>query len=160
GDPAYQITTRKFGYFHQQAWDSSILRNELTKYGGEVVVDQSFPTGASAEAVAGYQESARTIVAKMKAAGVTSVIDGGHVIFNPIVTKEATSQQWFPEWVEIGYGGNDLDLLARLNDPAQWQHAFGLATFPVGCDKPLPEQSFLNWYYGGSTTWNGPDVET
>jgi hypothetical protein len=69
-------------------------------------------------------------------------------VFDPITTKAATSQQWFPEWVIAGTGGQDLDIVGRLNDPLQWQHAFGISSFAIGGDKPNPLDQLYEWYWG------------
>ena len=65
------------------------------------------------------------MVAKFKAAGVTSIVNFASFLLDIGITKEATSQRWFPEWVLAGWGGADIELFARLFDPPQWQLAFG-----------------------------------
>jgi hypothetical protein len=73
------------------------------------------------------QENARTMIAKLKDAGVTSVVFTGDPLTPVSLTKEATAQNYFPEWI---IGSNvlvDTAIFARTFDQEQWQHAFGLA---------------------------------
>ena len=47
-------------------------------------------------------ERAATIIAKMKAAGVTTIVFLGDPLMPISLTKEATNQSYFPEWVVTG----------------------------------------------------------
>src|SRR5205807_1161832 len=105
-----------------------------------------------------YQERARTIIARLKASGVTTVIDGGDVIFNVILTKEATSQAWFPEWFEAGNAA-DVDSIAKLNDPQQWKNAFGVSILSPIPDQPDTAKWFFNWYWGSQAANRSYSVE-
>jgi hypothetical protein len=41
-------------------------------------------------------------------------------------TKEATAQEYFPEWVVAASGLVDVSAFARTYDQEQWKHAFGV----------------------------------
>jgi hypothetical protein len=76
------------------------------------------------------QELARTLVTKMKGAGVTSIILQTDPFGPAFLTKEATSQGYFPEWIVTGTVLTDTSAFARLYDQSQWAHAFGLSELP------------------------------
>ena len=73
------------------------------------------------------QQQATSIIAKLKSEGVTSVLCFCDPIAPVFITKTATQQAYFPEHVLVGSGLLDYDLLARLYDPPQWAHAFGMS---------------------------------
>jgi hypothetical protein len=147
GQTEYKVAPRKFGLIYPDTWtDLSLFQQEFARYGGQLAEAMSYVYDSSQYAA--YQERASTMVAKMKKSGITTVLYAGGLVFDPVTTKAATSQQWFPEWVIAGTGGQDLDIVGRLNDPLQWQHAFGISSFAVGGDKPNPLDQLYEWYWG------------
>ena len=70
------------------------------------------------------------MIAKLKSAGVTSVILAGDPVFPTFLTKEATAQGYFPEWVVLGYAFTDTAVFGRQYDQQQWAHAFGVSLLP------------------------------
>ena len=94
------------------------------------------------------QENARTMIAKLKSEGVTSVIFTGDPLTPASLTNEATAQNYFPEWV---IGSNvlvDIALFGRTYDQEQWQHAFGLALTPSRVNLDADESYALyRWAY-------------
>ena len=82
------------------------------------------PLGDPAKA----QVEAPTVVEKLKAAGVTTVIMFTDVGMSGAMTKYATTQDYKPEWVTTGFVYQDLALLGRASyDQDQWNHAFGIS---------------------------------
>lgn len=82
------------------------------------------------------QEQATTNTANLIDQGVTTVVcvcDPIHPVFE---TNAYTRQGYFPEHLVAGIGFLDVEELARLYDPAQWEHAFGLSH--VG--NPVPHE--------------------
>jgi hypothetical protein len=77
------------------------------------------------------QENARNVIAKLKAAKVTTVIFAGDPVTPQSLTQEATAQKYFPEWVLLGAAYTDTSLFGRTYDQAQWKHAFGVSSLPV-----------------------------
>lgn len=148
GEADYQIEPRKFGLLYPDTWDLGVFQSAFSKCGGKLT--DSYVYAYESSQYAAYQERAQTVVTHMKADGVTTVLDAGGLVFDPITTKTATSQEWFPEWVMAGTGGQDLDVVGRLDDQTQWRHAFGLASFPVGGDPPLPLDYLYHWYWGSN----------
>ena len=86
-------------------------------------------------------ERATTIVAKLKAANVTTVVFLGDPLMPIFLTKAATAQGYFPEWVVTGTPYTDSASLARKYDPEQWKRAFGLSQLPVR----LPQDQLSSW---------------
>jgi hypothetical protein len=95
------------------------------------------------------QQDARTIVAKLKSAGVTSVILAGDPVFPTFLTKEATAQDWFPEWVVLGYAFTDTAVFGRQYDQQQWAHAFGVSLLPARTADDVDELgNLITWQTG------------
>ncbi len=87
------------------------------------------------------QENARTIIAKLKAADATTVIFAGDPLTPIDLTKEATAQGYFPEWMVTGIALTDTNFFARQYDPKQWSHGFGIVPGPVR----VPQNQFDGW---------------
>ena len=120
-----------FGVVHydtvdgQQKTAFADLKKALNDGGVKIAADLPFLLD-----LARAQENARTMIAKLKDERVTSVIFTGDPLTPSSLTKEATAQNYFPEWV---IGSNvlvDTAIFGRTFDQEQWQHAFGLALTP------------------------------
>ena len=95
------------------------------------------------------QQDARTIIAKLKSAGVTSVILAGDPVFPTFLTKEATAQDYFPEWVVLGYAFTDTAVFGRQYDQKQWAHAFGVSLLPARTTDDVDELgNLITWQTG------------
>ena len=77
------------------------------------------------------QEDASLVITKLQTAGVTSVILVSDPVFPTFLTKEATKQGYFPEWVVLGYAFTDTTVFGRQYDQRQWAHAFGVSLLPA-----------------------------
>jgi hypothetical protein len=98
------------------------------------------------------QRDAPAVVARLREAGVTSVLFAGDPIAPAALTRAATEQGWFPEWVVIGAGYTDSTLFARTYDQRQWAHAFGVTFLPARVD-PASEggegaTDLYRWFHG------------
>lgn len=107
------------------------------------------------------QETAGTIVAKMKDDGVTSVIFAGDPFMPSFLAIEATSQDWYPEWIISGSALTDTAAAARRYDQSQWKHAFGLSTLLARIDPAFTEAegNFVSWHLG-ETLSSYPEIIT
>ena len=95
------------------------------------------------------QENARTIIAKLKAAKVTSVIFYGDPLTPSFLTKEATAQDYRPEWIVGPSVYADTAVFGRIYDQEQWQHAFGLSLIPArGTAEASGAYNLWVWQYG------------
>ena len=84
------------------------------------------------------EEQTRVTVAGLIDAKVTTVTCMCDPIAPVFLTKGLTQNRYFPEHMLAGMGLLDYDVLGRLYDQAQWEHAFG----PSQLVEPVPfEQS-------------------
>ncbi|MEX0948639.1 MAG: hypothetical protein WD296_07525 [Acidimicrobiia bacterium] len=172
GDPAFQKQTRKFGLLYTVAptsgndIDLDGFKSELAKHGVPklaAAVAYTVPADA-AQASAAAQEQAPIIVAKMKDAGVTSIILMGSTTIVGPMTKAATANDYKPEWLMTGWAYQELSLFASQYDQDQWAHAFGMSWFaPYATDQAgaVTAENVVNWYWGtdkGTTASGGMPV--
>jgi hypothetical protein len=74
------------------------------------------------------ETQAPTMVARLKARDITSVAFAGDPLMLLSLAKEANAQNYHPEWLIIGAGFVDLDLVGQMIQaaaPGQWDRAFG-----------------------------------
>lgn len=132
GDPALRSRTRVFGAVHydtpagQQREAFRTFKSLLAERDIELASDTRYYLD-----LARAQENARTIIAKLKAAKVTSVIFYGDPLTPSYLTKEATAQDYRPEWIIGPSVYADTAVFGRIYDQDQWQHAFGLSLIPA-----------------------------
>lgn len=94
-------------------------------------------------------ERAASIIARMKAAGVTTITFLGDPIMPSYLTQAATAEDYYPEWVVAGTVLTDTTSLGRTYDPAQWAHAFGISNLAGRRAIEEQEQWRLHeWYFG------------
>ena len=141
---------RVFGVVHydtpdgQQTAAFAQLRKELHQVGVEIAADLPFLLDLSKA-----QENARTMISKLKEAGVTSVVFTGDPLTPSYLTKEATAQNYFPEWVIGSNALVDIALFGRTYDQEQWKHAFGLALTAARTNQAADESyNLYKWAYG------------
>jgi hypothetical protein len=72
------------------------------------------------------QATATQVITRMKAAGVTTIVFSGDPVAPRDFTKEATAQEYFPEWIVAASTLVDVTAFARTYDQEQWKHAFGV----------------------------------
>jgi hypothetical protein len=68
------------------------------------------------------------MVAKLKSRQITSVAFAGDPLMLLSLAREANAQNYHPEWLVIGVGFVDLDLVGQMIQaaaPGQWNRAFG-----------------------------------
>lgn len=150
GDPAYHHRRRVFGLVHYDQ-DPPVFGGLTTELDREFAAhplrladQESYLLDLTT-----LPQEAATIVAHLKAKGVTTVIFAGDPIMPIYLTKAATADHYYPEWVVTGTVYTDTSTLARLYDPTQWAHAFGITDLAV----PTPQDQtpvfrLFRWYYG------------
>lgn len=95
------------------------------------------------------QATASQAISKLKAAGVTTVVFSGDPVAPRDFTKEATAQEYFPEWFISASGLVDTNAFARTYDQAQWAHAFGVTQGAVRTNPETLGYYFIyNWFNG------------
>ena len=95
------------------------------------------------------QQTASQVITRMKTAGVTTIVFNGDPVAPRDFTKEATAQEYFPEWVVAASTLVDVTAFARTYDQEQWQHAFGVTQLPARSN-PTTAGYFANyvWFTG------------
>lgn len=151
GDPAMREAPRVFGRLHLEGAEAAAsqaaeadLAERLAARGVTFAVTQPYRLDPVTLA-----EQAAGAVARLKEAGVTTVVFSGDPVAPITFTREATAQEWFPEWVIGNTALVDTTVYGRLYDPDQWAHAFGVTTLAA---RTLPEVAgsrFLyEWFHG------------
>ena len=152
--------TRKFGVVYIPTLvDIDDFKSYFKKYGGTIASENSYPANGSTFGTASVsEEQAPTMVTRMKAAGVTTVIMLSDFSMNKALMDNATRQEWHPEWFFTGAIYADIGILARAYPAEQSTHAFGLSfltPFTELDPPPPPPQLPLstltdpsNWYWG------------
>jgi hypothetical protein len=152
--------TRKFGvvYIDTQI-DIDQFQRFFEKFGGKITSVNKYPSsGTSFGDDTLAQENAPIIVTRMKNAGVTTVIMLSDIAMNRAMMKQATDQEWFPEWYSTGAVFQDLAIFARTYPPDQAAQMFGVSGLsPYVLPDPTPEPPAkalsvqilpLEWYWG------------
>ena len=95
------------------------------------------------------QQQASQIVAKMKAAGITTVVLSTDPVAPGDFTREATTQEYFPEWLVAAATLTDTNAFGRGYDQAQWAHAFGVTSLAVRVNPDVVGSKILyKWFTG------------
>jgi hypothetical protein len=151
GDPALRSEERTFGVVYYEtadgAYESGVDFFEDRLADGGVELTERIPYILDLPRA---QEDAATTVARLKDAGVTSVIIAGDPFFPIYLTEEATAQDYRPEWIITGSTGTDASALARQYDQEQWAHAFGISLLVARVDPEadVDETNIVSWYHG------------
>ncbi len=152
GDPALASQTRSFGLIWYETADGSYqsgtdhFKTLIEERDLNVVTDISYIFGVGAT----LEEDAATIIARLKDAGVTSVLFGGDPYMPIYLTQQATAQDYHPEWVMTGFTGLDVPQFARQYDQDQWAHAFGLSLLlpPIDPESTQQDGNLVTWHLG------------
>ena len=150
GDTALQSKTRVFGVVHYDDTTGTFGRSvrEFEQQLRAYKVKPAVTVGYSLD-LNTAQSQARTLIARMKDAGVTSVILAGDPVFPLFLTQQATAQGFFPEWVVLGYAFTDTAVFGRQYDQQQWSHAFGVSLLPARTTESADElANLLTWQTG------------
>jgi hypothetical protein len=149
GDPELRQQDRVYAVVHYdtpdglQAESFGSLRDALADGGIELATDVELTLE-----VGRMQETARTTIAQLEAAGVTTVIYAGDPLTPQTLTAEATAQDYFPEWI---LGSNylaDTEQFARTYDPDQWRNGFGVVVASPATEGLGVSDQLYQWAYG------------
>ena len=78
---------------------------------------------------------------------MTSVIFSGDPVAPQSLTRAATSQDYFPEWIISGSVLTDTAAFGRTYDQRQWAHAFGVS-FGAARTGVTGAITLYKWYFG------------
>lgn len=142
-------TVRTFGYVYVEgSSESKVLADEM--------VAKLDAVGARPVEVLPYvldpgsiQQTASQVIAKLKAAGVTTVILSTDPVAPRDFTREATAQEYFPEWLVAAATLTDTTAFGRSYDQQQWAHAFGVTSLAVRVNPEISGiYSVYKWFNG------------
>lgn len=154
GDPALREKERVFGVAHFEQ-DPPVFTS-LTERTAECGIEAGYESAVTETYefdMGKLPERATTIVAKMKAAGVTTVVFLGDPLMPIYLTQQATLQDYYPEWVIAGTVLTDTTVLSRLYDQTQWKSAFGVSNLSARTPRELSgSYSLHEWYFGRPPT--------
>ncbi|MFI5053432.1 MAG: ABC transporter substrate-binding protein, partial [Acidimicrobiia bacterium] len=150
GDRSLRAKTRAFGVVHYDdsagTFGKSVAFFEKRLASYRVKPKVTIPYALDVNTA---QQDARNVIAKLKSSGVTSVIIAGDPVFPTFLTKEATIQGYFPEWVVLGYAFTDTAVFGRQYDQKQWAHAFGVSLLPARTTDAIDELgNLITWQTG------------
>lgn len=148
GDPAMQTQPRKFGLIYlttnseSERVEANFEKN-LDDNGVQLAEKVAYKSPVD------LQTDAPQLIAKLKAAGVTSVIFSGDPVAPGPLTVAATGQEYFPEWILTGAALTDTTAFARTYDQKQWAHAFGVSQLAARVDPQKSGTLYLyRWFFG------------
>jgi hypothetical protein len=160
GDPEVRAEDRVYGLVHYDTPNGDHqgvfeqFEAALAEHGVELATDVEFTLDLNVA-----QENARTSIAKLIDAGVTTIIYYGDPLTPGSLTREATAQGYRPEWI---LGPNllmDTTILARLTDMEQWSHGFGIGLTPArGRFENEGAHRLWDWAYGGPPPHNAANA--
>jgi hypothetical protein len=149
GGDAVKGQTRKLGLIYLSATpQAQQLRDKFTR-----TLQDDY--GVAFEEIASYTDpvalasQAREILARMKSKGVTTIVFNGDPLAPQTLTKNATQQDYFPEWVITGSALVDTTVFARTYDQQQWAHSFGPSNLFARVSPEVAGSGYLyRWFFG------------
>ena len=150
GDPAMHEQERRFGvvHFEQDPPVFTALTDRIAECGAEQGYNAAVTETYEFE-IGKLPERAATVIAKMKAEGVTTVIFLGDPLMPIYLTQQATAQDYHPEWLIAGTVFTDTAALGRLYDQDQWAHAFGVSNLSARTPREISGAYQMHeWYFG------------
>jgi hypothetical protein len=124
---------------------ADFFQKELARYGASLKVSLGYPSELAAA-----QEQTRSLISRLKAEGVTSVIFAGDPITPATFTQEAANQQWQPEWIITGSALTDTSLFGRTYNKDQWSRAFGISFLSLRAPQEQTDAYRIHVWHGGT----------
>jgi hypothetical protein len=118
--------------------------------GEQVVTDAGFSIDFRADYVLDLtqlQTQASNLLSQLKSKNITTVVCGCDPILLMYLVQQAEQQDYQPEWLILGVGFIDLDLIGQmiaLQSGDQWNRAFGGS--PWAAQKPIAESEAYRAY--------------
>jgi hypothetical protein len=133
GDPAFQTQERAFGllYLESSGASAELADNfvaDLEAIGAPIVERVAYALDPAT-----IQQTAAQAMARLKAAGVTTIVFQGDPVAPRDFTREATAQNYFPEWLVSASTLVDTTAFSRTYD--QFWHGWVAAVSSSGRDK-------------------------
>lgn len=145
----FTSTPRKYGLVYiESSAESAAIADEFVAQLGDagIEISERLPYALDPATI---QATAAQIISKLKASGITTVIFSGDPVAPGDFTREATTQEYFPEWLLANAALVDTTAFSRTYDQEQWKHAFGISQLSA---RTLPEvsgyYSLYQWFSG------------
>lgn len=147
GDPDLAEQERQFGVIHFDQ-DPPVM---ATCPGGSAW-PEDFAVESYLLDFATMPQRGSEIIAKMKNAGVTTLIYSGDPLMPIYLTNAAEAIDYHPEWIFTGTALTDTNSFGRLYDQNQMAHAFGVSQTGVPVDSDAGGALDLyRWYFGADS---------
>ena len=133
--------TRNLGIVVPDNLEYQQCRDAAVKYIEDAGLEVAFNANYVLD-LARISTQADSIISQLKDKGITSVACGCDPLMVAALVRKADEVDYHPEWLIIGVGFVDLDLVGQMiskQAPDQWAHAFGAS--PWGAQLPLEEGS-------------------
>jgi hypothetical protein len=146
GDSLFHTQTRKFGLIYDDEFSDQVglLKQTLTQYGGQLADEVSYNSSDDAATLA---QEAETQIVRFKSEGINNIIAFTEPTYTTLLTDDASSQAYQPEWTVTGWAEQDTTIEASLYNQSEWAHAFGMGPPP-----PL-QQPTTNTEYDSMYRW-------
>ena len=150
-------TTRELGVVYSDTViNTGLFDKALAKYGARIAPGAAITYPASGSITGDptvAQENAPTAITKLKSVGVTTIILLADSAMTTALLRQATAQDYHPEWIISAYQYSDFPLFARGYDQTQWEHAFGISNLPpissnFTSDAGAAVIDPVQWYWG------------
>ena len=145
---------RTFGaVYADRGIDFDYFTDTFADEGGKLAIAPlSYPVLTdSSQQSASDQELAPTIVARLKDAGVTTVVNFAAFGMAQQLFRAAESLDYHPEWFFPGANSQDIEITARILNgiaPEQMKHVFGIGTLLLIVDGFTdPVVRWFDWYW-------------
>jgi len=147
---ALKADTRKFAVVYEASGGAESQRL------ADLMESRMTEAGAKPDLMLAYtldpgtiQQQASQVVAKLKAAGITTVVMATDPVAPGDFTREATTQEYEPEWLVAAATLTDTNAFGRGYDQAQWAHAFGVTSLAVRVNPDVVGSKILyKWFTG------------
>jgi hypothetical protein len=152
--PALRDKERVFGVVHFEQ-DPPIYGSvtDLAERQGEAVNYETKVTETYTLDIAKLPERAASIVAKLKAEGVTTVLFLGDPLMPGNLASAAEAQGYEPEWIVTGTVYTDTTVMGRQYNQKQWARAFGISLLAGRVPQEMQDGYRLHeWFYGEPPT--------
>jgi hypothetical protein len=160
GDEAMRTQDRTYALLHYENADGDFAgvfqtyQDELAANGIELTTDIEFTLDLPRA-----QENARTLITRLREAGITTVIYTGDPLTPGSLTEEATAQGYFPEWILASSYLMDTTIFGRLTDQQQWKNGFGVSAVSTRGERSTNGAfQIWDWAYGGEPPNNTANI--
>lgn len=116
--------------------------NELAKYGVTLAADASYTFDLPRQ-----QQQSTNMISKMRSSGVTTLYFFGDPLYPAFLTREASRQNYYPEWMVSGLLLEDTTFFGRTYDQGQWSNMFGISPLWVFWENKATSAGYREYFH-------------